>query len=366
MQDFPPPVVAAPTPWAPAPQVERHLPFRFTGTVSEYFRIWIVNTLLTIATLGIYSAWAKVRNKQYFYRHTWVDDASFEYLASPIAILKGRLIVAAVLGLLFASQHYSLPLYFGLIFLVILMTPWVLVRSLAFNARNSAYRNVRFSFLGNAGEAFALYLLMGLFHAVTCGLAYPYVQWRFTEFLTTRHIYGDHRFTWHAKSGDYYRVYLIALAMTLPVFFFGMMFAVGAAALGGHESGPTPPAGIQAGLVAFTVVLYAFLLIPGTYVRAHIANLVYGRLAIGSHYLSSNQRARDLLRLYVTNVLAIVFTLGLMIPWAKIRLAKYRASCLTLHALGPIEASSLTLDRDPSAIGDAAVDLGDFNIDFGL
>ncbi|RYZ95608.1 MAG: DUF898 family protein, partial [Proteobacteria bacterium] len=30
----------------------------FRGQAGEFFRIWIVNTLLTILTLGIYSAWA--------------------------------------------------------------------------------------------------------------------------------------------------------------------------------------------------------------------------------------------------------------------------------------------------------------------
>src|SRR5436305_11873488 len=46
----------------------RNLPLSFTGSGSEYFRIWIVNALLSIITLGIYSAWAKVRTLQYFYR----------------------------------------------------------------------------------------------------------------------------------------------------------------------------------------------------------------------------------------------------------------------------------------------------------
>ena len=36
-------------------------PMRFTGIGWEYFRIWVVNMLLTLLTLGIYSAWAKVR-----------------------------------------------------------------------------------------------------------------------------------------------------------------------------------------------------------------------------------------------------------------------------------------------------------------
>src|SRR3954467_9010978 len=66
--------------------------FEFTGTGSEYFRIWVVNLLLTIATLGVYSAWAKVRRQQYFYRNTRVGGAIFDYHGEPKAILKGRLL----------------------------------------------------------------------------------------------------------------------------------------------------------------------------------------------------------------------------------------------------------------------------------
>jgi uncharacterized membrane protein YjgN (DUF898 family) len=72
--------------------------FQFTGSAGEYFRIWIVNLLLSIATLGIYSAWAKVRRLRYFYGHTAVDGSTFGYHASPIAILKGRIIAYSVVG----------------------------------------------------------------------------------------------------------------------------------------------------------------------------------------------------------------------------------------------------------------------------
>ncbi len=44
----------------------RTLRFEFTGDGREYFRIWIVNVSLTVITLGIYSAWAKVRRMRYF------------------------------------------------------------------------------------------------------------------------------------------------------------------------------------------------------------------------------------------------------------------------------------------------------------
>ena len=68
------------------------LPLRFTGRGGEYFGIWIVNLLLTILTVGIYSAWAKVRRIQYFYRHTELAHSSFDFHGSPIKILLGRFI----------------------------------------------------------------------------------------------------------------------------------------------------------------------------------------------------------------------------------------------------------------------------------
>ncbi len=75
---------------------EEELEFKFDGNGFEYFKIWIVNIVLTILTLGIYSAWAKVRNQQYFYGHTELTGTRFEYLAKPINILIGRLLVVPV------------------------------------------------------------------------------------------------------------------------------------------------------------------------------------------------------------------------------------------------------------------------------
>ena len=73
-------------------------PFEFTGRGGEYFRIWIVNILLTLITLGIYSAWATVRKRRYFHGNTLLAGAEFEYLATPMMILKGRLILEFGLG----------------------------------------------------------------------------------------------------------------------------------------------------------------------------------------------------------------------------------------------------------------------------
>ena len=41
-------------------------PLDFGGSGFEYFKIWIVNILLILITLGVYYPWAKVRNQRYF------------------------------------------------------------------------------------------------------------------------------------------------------------------------------------------------------------------------------------------------------------------------------------------------------------
>src|SRR3954470_736798 len=92
------------------PGAETRYPVEFTATTGAYFRIWIVNLALTIVTLGIYSAWAKVRKRRYFYSHTRVDGEGFEYRANPIAILKGRLIAVAIV-VAFSALDYFAPLY---------------------------------------------------------------------------------------------------------------------------------------------------------------------------------------------------------------------------------------------------------------
>jgi uncharacterized membrane protein YjgN (DUF898 family) len=118
----------------------------FHGKAGEFFKIWIVNILLSIVTLGIYSAWAKVRTKQYFYSNTELMNSSFDYLADPLKILKGRFLVLAVFILYSLSALISPLVQASLLVIFLPLFPWVIIQSLKFNMYNSAYRNIRFYF----------------------------------------------------------------------------------------------------------------------------------------------------------------------------------------------------------------------------
>ncbi|HHE74335.1 MAG TPA: DUF898 domain-containing protein, partial [Desulfobacteraceae bacterium] len=187
------------------------VPFEFSGSGSEYFKIWLVNIILSVITIGIYSAWAKVRRKQYFYGSTKLFGSSFEYLADPVKILKGRLIVVGFF-ILYSALSNLLPLVSGIMSLVfILILPWLIVRSLVFNARNSALKNVRFGFKGSIKEAVKVYILWPLAAALTLGALSPYVFFRQKKFVVENTVYGRTAFVFTATAREYYRIFFGAL-----------------------------------------------------------------------------------------------------------------------------------------------------------
>lgn len=190
-------------------------PVVFTGKASEYFGIWIVNLLLSIVTLGIYSAWAKVRRKKYFYNNTLVDGVGFDYHANPINILKGR-VIAVVLFIAYSVLSGINPAL-GLLmaFLLFLALPWIVVRGMMFNARNSSYRGLRFDFNGKYGEAVKVFIGYTLLTIVTLGLAIPFVAQRTQKFIISGHKFGTSNFKMEALVRDFYKIYLVILFIPL-------------------------------------------------------------------------------------------------------------------------------------------------------
>ncbi|MFQ5546432.1 MAG: YjgN family protein, partial [Acidiferrobacterales bacterium] len=205
------------------------IPFEFTGKASEYFKIWVVNILLTILTLGIYSAWAKVRRKRYFYGNTLLQGSPFEYLAEPMQILKGRLIAFGIF-VIYAIVNNFLPLVAGLLALVFLgLFPWLVIKAHMFNARYSSYRNIRFDFRANYGKALAVHIGLPILSILTLGLAYPAYMYHRSRFLVAHSGYGTAPFSFSATAGNFYIVYLKAIL----IFFAGtVLFAALAMALG--------------------------------------------------------------------------------------------------------------------------------------
>jgi len=321
------------------------VPFEFSGKGSEYFKIWLVNIILSIITLGIYSAWAKVRRKQYFYGNTTLSGSSFEYLADPVKILKGRLIVVGFF-ILYSVLSGLLPLVSGIMGLAfILILPWLIVRSLVFNARNSALRNVRFGFKGSIMGAAKAFILWPLAATLTLGALFPYVYFRQKKLIVENSFYGRTPFVYTATAREYYRICFGALIPILG----GIVLLVLCAFF-------LPP---LSALVFLVLYLYLF-----AYFSVKTTNLLFNTSSLSHHRFEAGLQTGEYMMLVFTNSLGIAVTLGLFFPFAKVRTAQYKFQHMVLLASGDLAGF---IDDEEQQVSAIAEEVGDFfDMDFGL
>jgi len=283
-------------------------------------------------TIGFYSAWAKVRQRRFFYGSTTLHDQPFEYLADPMVLFKGWLIAAGAFILYSIGTRVS-PILSGTIALLVFCAfPWLLVRSRMFNAFNSSYRNIRFGFRPNYRESYVVYAGLMILTAFSLGLLAPYMIYRQKRFVVENSSYGSTPFTFSATLKDYY---IISLKVALGfIAIFGLLGII--IGLSGGSLDPKAAAGGGKDALKWltliplvTLPLVYFMLM--VYGQTALANLSWNGTRLGSGSFRSSLRTRDMALLFVTNALAILFSLGLLIPWATVRMARYRFEHLELN-----------------------------------
>lgn len=335
-------------------------PFEFHGKTGEYFKIWIVNIMLSIVTLGIYSAWAKVRSKRYFYSNTLLMQSSFDYLADPIKILKGRLLAFGVIVLYSLSSAVSPMLELGLAIAFIPLVPWVIIKALKFNLFYSAYRNIRFHFHGEYLRALWVFIGMPIMVAITLGLAYPYFARERKQFVIGNSAYGSSQFDMNATTGQFYGVYMRTSAVIILIILLagGLFYALQLLLSGSPDNLKVIVPAILA------LLFYPLLMVVYGYLYTTISNLVINQTQLQQCQFESSLETGKMCWLYFSNTLAIIFSLGLLIPWAMIRTARYRLSCLSLIVTGSPDDFLAAETEKASAVGEELGDLLD--IDIGL
>ncbi len=388
--------VVVPTDAVPPSVVQANGPsrlqFAFTGHAGDYFRIWIVNLLLTLVTLGLWSPWAKVRKRRYFYGHTWLDDANFEYHGNPVAILRGRLIAAAAIGVYWVIENLvprAAPWMLGLL---LCGAPWIVARSLMFNAANSSLRGVRFRFSGTSRDvALAIWpLALSLVAYVAASgnavdviehpvrffvqvgavsvaffAIYPYAIAQIRRLTVGKSAWGDQAFSTTMRAGNVYSIYFIGIAVCcLPLFaaifvgfFMGMVLRAFAVNYPGAAAGVA---------IVYIVLAWTTIFIVWTaYNRSRMTNLLFSTSKLsGIAKLQSAISAISLAKLYSSNLIAIVCSCGLLIPWAVLRVTRYRLEAISVEIEAPLATVMATVTQNPHATGE---ELGEvFGIDLAL
>ena len=194
-------------PFAQGMLTETRHPFSFSGKGSEYFGIWIVNIILSIITIGIYSAWAKVRRLRYFYRNTTVAGSSFDFHARPIDILKGRLIAVGAYAVFFGLSKLSVAASVVLALVLFAVIPYFAYKSLRFRYRNSSWRQIRFNFRGKVPGAYGAFVGWPLAALFSLYALLPLSHHQATAYVHGNGALGETPVTFNAKVWDFYKVY---------------------------------------------------------------------------------------------------------------------------------------------------------------
>ncbi len=349
-----------------APEPSRSVPLEFRGSGGEYFRIWIVNLLLTVLTIGIYSAWAKVRRLRYFYGNTRLDGVGFDYHGRPLAILKGRLIAFGAYGVFYTATQVFPLAALGFFPLFALGVPWIIMKSRRFQLRMTSHRGIRFGFDGEYAGALKAYVGWPILVAFTLYLMGGRMLWEQVRYLLGNARYGSEPVRFTAPRGPFHRLFLASTALFVLIF-VGMVGAFTAlvAAQDGDEASDRILAAMMSP-VAFgcgAALFLAWFAVLAYYQKSFL-NASFDGLELGPHRLESQLAFAPLFGIYLSNFLAIILTLGLYSPWAKVRQTKYQLESLRVTVKGDLDGFAAGAGDATDAIGE---EIGDFfDLDFGL
>jgi uncharacterized membrane protein YjgN (DUF898 family) len=384
---------------APLPQIETY-PVEFTGSGSEYFRIWIVNVLLIMVTFGIYTPWAKVRAIKYFYGNTLVDGHALDFHGEPKKMLRGTAIVGAFFILYSLAAEVSVIAAVVSVIAFMVIWPPLYRAGLKFRLANTSWRGLRMRLLpASLKEAYfcltipnlllftpllvftlgvdaegpkqvvdtqveSLMPIAGL-GILLFALTLPYFIWRLNRYRIGHSAWGPLRMEFRSEAGAMYKVFLKALAVAvLIVAAFGILVALMVPGLFG--GGGLKRAGfglIFAIIPLFFVFAIVMNVVPRAYLAANLQNLLWSRTGNSSMRFKSELSPWRYIALQIKTYFLIVITLGLYWPFAAVANRRMQVEAVELKSRVSLEqVSDVAQKREQDAAGDAAADLFDFDL----
>jgi uncharacterized membrane protein YjgN (DUF898 family) len=194
--------------------------------------------------------------------------------------------------------------------------------------------------------------LLPIVALLSFGLAWPWVKAQQQAFVAEGHRFGGHQVVFRSATSEYYQVYVLAVAAGVALIFGVLLVNI------------VTIESASVFLVVPLLLAYVAYLAVFVFLRVKITNLFWNGADVGGHRFRCTLRTGPMFAIYATNLLAILVSLGLMIPWAMVRTARYRAQCMTLLASDDLEGFVAEARQSRSAAG---AEIGEvFDIDIGF
>lgn len=380
-------------------EIEPH-PLEFSGTGAEYFRVWIVNVLLSIVTLGFYTPFARRRTAQYFYSNTWIAGSPLEFTAQQRKMVFGFLVLVALYLAFQVASDTGQDTAVSLFLLAgAALAPWLWGSAMRFRLSATRWRGVRLQFTAPWREVYkaswpvfaialvwiatltslgalapsenntgfpaftAAVAVAGLVALVLTVLCIVRLEFNYKSLLVKRARIGNQAGRWKPVYGDFLKIWLATVAVLLgSMFLLGGALAVVAggsfALLGGLKN-----KGVLAVLIiALMVVGMIFMVFLASaparaYREARLYQLVWNNVGVSQvARFKCNLRTGSYITLRLKNMLLSLLTLGLYRPFAVVSEYRMKAESVTLHIKGGVDQLAGELVAQQDGIGDAMAD----------
>ncbi|ANF81144.1 hypothetical protein A3K93_02355 [Acinetobacter sp. NCu2D-2] len=332
--------------------------FSFHGNGLEYFGIWIVNLLLMIVTLGLYSPWAKVRRLRYFYSNTALIQRRFDFTGVPTKILKGRLIALGIYLAISILSKQSWEWMLAGALVIWLAVPWLVRATLRFNARNSKFSNARFFFDGTHKAAYGIFFMSIFLMIITLGLAFPIVLWMYKKYTFNNLQLGQLKFNFKAT----WLNFVVAMYIPIIVYIGILVLGLTMGRLPSLDLIRTSPEILMrfAGLMMFFYVAALFVIWP--WIQARLFISTWNNMVLSRSKFQTSCNSAVFVWIMVTNWLLKIVSFGLLTPWAAVRIYRYKVESLSLCLVNDPDLMLNQMQEDPSAIAEELSDIFDFDI----
>lgn len=370
----------------------------FTGSGGEYFRVWIVNLLLTVVTLGLYTPFARRRTARYFYSHTVVAGSPLEFTATGGRMLLGFLLLAG-LYIAFNVAARSDQQAATALMLVggALLAPYFWASAMRFRMTSTRWRGVRLQFAASwpqvyraawpmlvmalvwiavsatmtallppgrgpraapsPGQIATLLAVLG--GGLLLSLAAAVVLDYQAKCLVVLHgRVGGQPGRWKPELSDFFRIWLAAAGLFLACV-LGVGIVTGA--LGFAAAGALRGTGGPGAVVLFALAPLAGILLTvaastpaRAYRQARVFRLVWNNIGVSRiARFKSRLRVRSYVFLRLRNIVLTILTLGFYRPFALVSEYRMRAESVSLHVKGGLDQLAGQLAREEQALGDA-------------
>lgn len=306
---------------------------KFSGQASNLFVILLVNFFFTIITLGLYYPWAKAKLLQYFYSETEFHGSRFVFHGTGKEMFRGYIKVFILFVVLFGSmQLFKLlgePMLlligtavFYLVFLGLI--PLAIHGVMRYRLSRTSWRGIHFGYRGNLGELYALFFKGVLFTLLSFGIYYSWLAVSMRKYVLK-----------HTRFG------------TIEFEFIGE----GSRLFGLHCKG----------ILLSIITLYIYI----PWYLVSIMNFDINNIRIiqnGERFsIQSTMRGGSYWGLSIVNILILIFTLGLGMPFVIIRNMKYHLSNIHISNMVDMDAIVQTEADYKDATGEDLSDALDLN-----